>query len=282
MNKSKKEVSRALGLEVGSICGKYFLKLDHLHYGYWTPELEVDITNLHIAQDQYTKFIISHIPKGVKMILDVGCGTGQIANELLNAGYKVDCVSPCPYLKKKAGELLGDRSHIFECYFEDLDTTKKYDLVMFCESFQYVKLAKALSNTQKFLNSNSYLLISDFFKKDVEGKSTLGGGHDLSRFHKLIEKTPFKLIENVDITENTAPNMDLYNDVLEKVIAPVVDAGERFIQSRYPVALKLLKWKYRKKIAKAQRKYMEGGRTGKDFKKFKSYQLFVYKKNNKQ
>ncbi|MDP6433472.1 MAG: hypothetical protein QGI15_04035, partial [Candidatus Scalindua sp.] len=72
--------------EVGSICGKYFLKLDHLHYGYWTGDMEVDVANLHLAQDEYAKFVISHIPDGVKTILDVGCGTGQIAKELLDMG----------------------------------------------------------------------------------------------------------------------------------------------------------------------------------------------------
>ena len=66
--KSKKEVSREIGLEIGSICGKYFLKLDHLHYGYWTGDIEIDIANLRIAQGEYAKFVISHIPEGVKTI----------------------------------------------------------------------------------------------------------------------------------------------------------------------------------------------------------------------
>ena len=73
--KSKKEVSREIGLEISYLFGKYFLKLEHLHYGYWKEGLAVDIGNLRIAQDVYAKFIISHIPSGVKTILDVGCGT---------------------------------------------------------------------------------------------------------------------------------------------------------------------------------------------------------------
>ena len=87
--KIQKEISRDVGLEVGSILGKYFLKLDHLHYGYWSNNLEVDITNLHIAQDEYTKLILSYIPDGVKSILDVGCGTGHIDKILLDNGYIV-------------------------------------------------------------------------------------------------------------------------------------------------------------------------------------------------
>ena len=31
------------------------------HYGYWTDELDVDVANLHLAQDEYVKFICSLI-----------------------------------------------------------------------------------------------------------------------------------------------------------------------------------------------------------------------------
>jgi hypothetical protein len=59
MHKSKKAVSRNIGVEIGAICSKYFLKSQHLHYGYWTSDLEVDIANLRIAQENYARFLIS-------------------------------------------------------------------------------------------------------------------------------------------------------------------------------------------------------------------------------
>jgi SAM-dependent methyltransferase len=280
--KSKKEISRELGLEVGSICGRYFLKLRHLHYGYWTNGLEVNVSNLHLAQDEYVKFIASHIPDGVKTILDVGCGTGELAETLLNMGYEVDCVSPSPFLERQVSQLLGDRTYIYECFYEEMQTDKQYDMVMFCESFQYIDLEQALSKTNEFLKDGGYLFICDVFGKDIKAKGVMGGGHKLGKFNDCIAKFPFRLIENVDITEETAPNMDLYGDALKNVVQPVTDVGVRFFQSRYPIATKFLKWKYRKKIEKAQKKYFEGGRTGEDFRKYKSYQLFVYKKENQE
>lgn len=282
IKKTKRDISRELGLEVGSICGKYFLKLNHLHYGYWTSDIEVDIANLHLAQDQYAKFVISHIPDGVRAILDVGCGTGQIARKLLDMGYEVDCVSPSPFLKKHASELLGNSSHIFECPYENLQTAKQYDMVLFCESFQYIDMQQALSNTGRFLNKGGYLLICDVFRKDTEDKDVMGGGHKLTEFYDLIKNFPFRLIENLDITEQTAPNLDLLNDALENVGQPLVNAGVRFLESRHRIALKFLRWKYRKKINKLCKKYLEGDKTGKNFKKYKSYQLFLYKKDIQQ
>jgi len=282
VKKTKRIISRNLGLEVGSICGRYFLKLKHLHYGYWNGDLEVDVANLHIAQDEYVKFIVSHIPDGIKSILDVGCGTGEVAETLLNLGYQVDCVSPCPFLKEQAGKLLGDRAHIFECFYEEMETNNRYDMVMFCESFQYIDIEKALSKTNEFLKNGGHLFISDVFDRGTKAKGGMSGGHKLRKFHDIIPKFPFKLVENVDITEQTAPSMDLFSDALENVVRPVVDVGVRFFQSRYPIATKFLRWKYRKKIAKAHKKYLEGGRGGEDFKKYKSYQLFVYKKDGQE
>ncbi len=280
--KSKKEISREVGLEVGSICGKYFLKLDHLHYGYWNGSIEIDITNLHTAQDKYAQLVISHIPDRVKTILDVGCGTGQIAKMLIDAGYRVDCVSPSDYMNKHIRELLGDKSHIFECPYEEIETTNRYDMVWFCESFQYIDPEKALSNTNRLLNNGGFLLICDIFRKDIMTKSIMGGGHDINKFYSLIEQSPFRLIENRDITEQTAPNMDLMNDILQNVVQPVVNAGVRLSESRYPIVVKFLKWKYRKKTDKLHKKYFSEGRSGEDFKKYKTYQLFLYQKEIRQ
>jgi SAM-dependent methyltransferase len=277
--KTKKEISRELGLEVGSICGRYFLKLRHLHYGYWTDGLEVNVSNLHLAQDEYVKFIVSHIPEGVKTILDVGCGTGELDETLLNMEYEVDCVSPSPFLKKQVNQLLGDRTHIYECFYEEMQTDKQYDMVMFCESFQYIGLEQALTKTNEFLKDGGYLFICDVFGKDIKARGVMGGGHKLGKFNDRIAKFPFRLIENINITEETAPNMDLYGDALQNVVQPVTDVAVRFFESRYPIATKFLKWKYRKKFEKAQKKYLEGGRSGEDFRRYKSYQLFVYQKD---
>ena len=152
MKKDKKTVSREIGLEIGSICGKYFLKLDHLHYGYWAEDLQVDITNVHIAQEDYTNFLISHIPKSANTILDVGCGTGHIARKLSIMGHKVDCVSPSHFLAGKARELLGNSSHVFECSYEQLRTENRYDMVLFSESFQYIDIEEGIRRTVSLLD----------------------------------------------------------------------------------------------------------------------------------
>jgi 2-polyprenyl-3-methyl-5-hydroxy-6-metoxy-1,4-benzoquinol methylase len=280
MKKGKKTVSREIGLEIGSICGKYFLKLEHLHYGYWTKDLEADITNVHIAQENYANFLISHIPEDTKTILDVGCGTGQIAKKLTVMGYKVDCVSPSHFLAERARELLGDSSHVFECSYERLQTENRYDVILFGESFQYIDIEEGVRKTVSFLNPDGYMLICDIFRKKAVGKSNISGGHPLEMFYHIVSEYPLKLIKDLDITEETSPSVDVLNDTFKKAVRPTVILTQQLLENRYPFASKVIKWVYRKKISKINKKYFNGEKTGENFKKFKSYRLLLYKKTN--
>jgi len=274
----KETDSREIGLEIGSILGKYFLNLDHLHYGYWAKDLEVHIANLCIAQENYTNFVISHIPDGVRSILDVGCGRGQMAKKLADMGYRVDCVCPSHFLAEQARELLANRNHIFECLYEELQTENLYDLILFSESFQYIDIEEALKKTMGILNRDGYMLICDFFKKEVPWKSVISGGHPLKIFYDLVSKYPLRLIKDLDVSEEMAPTIDIVDDALQKAVHPAVILAQQLIDNRYPFMSKFLKWVYRKKIKKINNKYFNGEKTGENFKKFKSYRLLLYRK----
>ncbi len=275
---NKKELSREIGLEFGALFGKHFLKLEHLNYGYWTDDLPVDITNLHIAQDNYAKHLIATIPEGVQSILDVGCGLGGLANMMIDAGYRVDCVVPSPFLAERAGKLLADQSTIFECCYEKLQTDKRYDLVMFSESFQYMDPKDALGKTASLLNDGGYLLISDIFKKDdVPGKCSISGGYLWSAFQAALEPLAFELVSDEDITAHAAPTIDVEARLFHDVGIPAMALGEDLARSRYPVLLVLVKWLMRKKLKKLDAKYIRGHRTGENFQKYKTYRTLLYK-----
>jgi SAM-dependent methyltransferase len=280
MGKQKIKSSRELGLELAAICGTHFFKLEHLHYGYWTLDLKVDLANLHKAQEQYTDFLISNIPHEVKTILDVGCGTGHIARKLIDKGYKVDCVSPSPFLNERVRTLLGDGAHIYESLYEQLKTDRRYDLVLFSESFQYVNMAAALKNTRELLNKDGYLLICDVFRMNVEQNGTMGGGHKLKKFHDLIEQCPFEPVKDIDITPQTAPNLDLLDETMTNVAAPALEAGLDYLSSKYRLMAKFLRWKYKKQIDRMYAKYFNGKRSAEDFRRYKTYRFLLYKKVN--
>ncbi len=278
IEKDKKKVSREIGLEIATICGRHLLKLEHLHYGYWTADLAVDLANLPAAQVNYVKFLFSNIPSGVHSILDVGCGMGQIAKQLTDCGYKVDCVSPSAFLAENARGLLREKSRIFECFYEQLETENRYDLILFSESFQYIDPETAIQKTLSLLSPNGYMLICDVFKRDTQDKSPISGGHYLSRFNRVIAAYPFGLITDHDITEQTAPNRDIEDRLVQEVAVPVSQLLVQLMKSRYRMLSGLLMWVFRRKIEKMRSKYLSGRRTGEIFKAFKTYRLLLYKK----
>ena len=278
MSKRNKVDFKEIGLDIGLILAKQIYKTEYLHYGYWTEDLDVNSNNVYQAQKNYAEYIISQIPEGTKSILDVGCGAGKFASELIDLGYKVDCVSPSPNLTKHVRRLVGDRCEIFECGYEELKTDKKYDLVLFSESFQYIPVDKALPQSLQLLNENGHILICDFFSKDVEGTSPIGGGHNLKRYYETVAKFPLIVITDIDITKETAPSLDIVADFLTNAMHPIYDLILYVLDNNYPRMARFLKWKFKKKLEKANYKYFQQKTNGESFSYFKSYHCLLYKK----
>ncbi|UCG39342.1 MAG: class I SAM-dependent methyltransferase [bacterium] len=270
--------SKELGLAAGLVFARYFLKTEHLHYGYWTEDLEVDISNLRQAQDRYSDILLSHIPGGTRSILDVGCGTGVLSRRLLGEGYEVQSVSPSPFLTSYARDIIGQEAVIHECTFEDLHLDRKFDLILFAESFQYIDLKRVFPGCRALLTGNGHVLICDFFRRDdATGASGLGGGHSLGKFYERMSEAGFGVVIDSDITSRTAPNMDLVRDLLDQFGKPLWDLFLYFLQSNHPRLNWLARKRYRKRIDKIEGKYFSGRRNAETFRQDKSYRLVLCK-----
>jgi len=276
---SKKQFdSKEVGLEIGLVIFKYFLKSEYLHYGLFTDGLEGDIGNLAQAQVNYAEFLHSHVPDGIETILDVGCGSGKMAQTLIEHGYRVDCVSPSKLLAERARTLVGDDCEIFQCGFEDLQTEKRYDLVLFSESFQYIPVTTALDNALRFANPRGHLLVSDYFKTDAPGDCLLGGGHSFTEWERQLRDYPLEVVHEQDITEFTAPTVDVINSFSQELLHPVWKLAFALVDNKYPRVARFLRWKFRKKIAKLEKKHFTGGRTAEVFKQHKQYMFYLFRK----
>jgi len=275
--KTRKVDSKEVGLEIGFSLFRYFLNTEYLHYGYFCDGLAAEPQNLAAAQTRYAEFLKSNIPAGAQKILDVGCGTGRFAFELTNTGYEVDCVSPGAILTNHARKLLGERSHIYNCKFEDVATDKKYDMILFSESFQYIDPNRAFTNALKLLNPGGHIMICDFFKTDPDNKSKLGGGHDFQQYVEAVKKYPVTLIREQDISKETAGTIDLANKFTMDVLLPTYNLVFLLLEDRFPWMTKFIKWKYQKKLGKIERKNFSGERTGENFIRYKKYMFYLYK-----
>ena len=269
--------SREVGLVAGLNILHFFLGSRDLHYGFWQDDLEVCIQNLPEAQKRYSDFLIGHIPDGVRRILDVGCGAGGVATELLARGYEVEGVSPSPLLSEAAQEQAGQGFKIHQGRFEDVrfDASDKFDLVMFSESFQYITLNRVLEDAKQRLNPGGHILISDFFKTNEPGKSVIGGGHPIDKFRAELDKSGLEVLVDEDITRETAPNLDLVNQMGRELMLPTFKLIGYAFDSNHPWLAKLVRWKYQRKIDKIHRKYMSGERNGDNFARYKVYRLLL-------
>jgi len=210
--------SSEFGLALGFVVGHHFLGMQDLHYGYWPEGLAPVPQNLARAQANYTDFLMSHIPSGVKSVLDVGCGAGNTARKLLDRGFTVDCVSPNGVLTDVAKQVLAGRGDIFETRFQDLQTDRRYDLILFSESLLFIPLEEGFTKALSLLNPGGHVLITDIFRVPAEGKSPIGGGHELPRFRETIARFPLAPTLDLDMTDGIAPTFDLLDAAYREAI----------------------------------------------------------------
>jgi SAM-dependent methyltransferase len=269
--------SREAGLVAGLHVAHFFLGSRDLHYGLWEDDIELCVQNLPIAQKRYSDFLIGHIPADVERVLDVGCGAGGVATELRARGYQVEGVSPSPLLSDAAQQLAGADFRIHQGRFEDLNFAEddKFDLVLFSESFQYIDLDRVFENARKRLNPGGHILICDFFKSGAPGRSVIGGGHSLRKFNAALQTSGLEVLEDKDITRETAPNLDLVEQMGRELLLPTFKLIGYTFSSNHPWLAKLVRWKYAKKIRKIERKYTSGARNGESFALHKVYRLLL-------
>lgn len=280
MTKKVKVDSKEVGLVAGLNILSFFLDTKDLHYGLWRDDLEVKVQNMPEAQRRYSDFLISHFPDEVKTILDVGCGAGGVATKLLSRGYQVQGVSPSPLLSEAAQNQAGEDFKIHHGRFEDVkfSADEKFDLVMFSESFQYITLNMVLHKAQSLLRPGGYIIICDFFKTNAKGKSIIGGGHPFDQFQQTLNDSKLKTLQDKDITKETAPNIDLVDQMGKQLILPTMELVAYTFKNNRPWLAKIFSWKFRKKIDKLHHKYLSGERNAQAFSKHKIYKFYLLQK----
>ena len=276
MDNIKKITPNEIGLEIGLVLSRFFFNTEHLHFGFWPDDLSVKIDNLEKAQDLHSSQILNSIPGDVKTILDVGSGSGGLAEKLVGNGYKVECVSPSDYLSDAIEEKLKSSVVVHRSTFEKFESQKEYDLVLFSESFQYVNINKTLEKLPGIIKDKGHLLICDFFRQPGTGTKPLGGGHDWQVFQNNLEDHDFTIVEDIDITKETARTYDLINQILNEVAGPVRNLSAKYLNSHYPKGMRLLKWYFDKKIRRMNRIYFAGNMTAEMFNKLKTYRILLY------
>lgn len=265
---------REYGLILGQIFLEYFADSRSLHYGLWSDDLELNIRNIGNAQDAYTDLLLATIPSNARSVLDVGCGVGSVAKRLVDLHYDVECLSPSFMLNEEArrnvpGIIVHDSG------FEDFVPARKFDVVLFAESFQYVESYAALSKAAEMLTASGVIIVCDKFKCEENGKSPIGGGHQYRDYLRTCRDLELECIQDIDLTERIAPNFDLLQDFRQRVIEPAAEKIEeitsyklRFSKYLFFTALKMI-------LLRMIAKHRNKERDGNGFKRHNTYRLNV-------
>ena len=261
------------------------IQSDYLHYGFWDNPNTIDIESITLqeiknAQGRYIEHLESFIPKGVKFLLDVGCGIGGNTEYLINQGYKVETLSPDDYQKSVISRKFNNKIRFHHCKFENFKHEDQYDLILESESACYINIDKGFQKARDVLRDKGYLLVSDYFVyyRDDSNNLHLKSSHDMSKYLLSAESNGFNLIKEYDQTENTMPTLDFGKYFIERFITPAFNYGIYSAKKNYPIIFSLMK---KLLIAKLKPKKNQLDLLDRNlFCKYRKYMIYLFQKQN--
>lgn len=242
------------GLDLYVYVAKTFADSPWLHYGLWEPGERPNIPQLRMAQERYVEKLLALIPPPPARLLDIGGGTGEMAKVLLDKGYAVEMITPSHLQAEVAAEKLGADA-VHETKFEDFSGTGPYDICLFSESFQYVKLDISLAKLKSLLVPGGHVVIADCFRSEgyKGGGRQPGGGHRYNVFLSAIERHGFEIVENHDVTRAAAQTMAVDQQVYRGFVAPTVEQVRALMSAKRPFLFGVASWLYKIFVPKKER-----------------------------
>lgn len=203
--------TRSLGLDIGLAFSKWLTGAENLHYGYWDG-LDICAANVGAAQVAYTDLLFQRLPETPCRILDIGGGAGETARKLIALGHQVEIVIPSAFLAERCRENAPE-AVVHEATFQDAELQGAFDVCLFSESFQYIPLKQGIAKCLTLLAPHGRIVIADCFRSETfqpdAVQATVGGGHPIAAFRDLVASTALMVRQEIDITAQVAPSIDL-------------------------------------------------------------------------
>ncbi|MBK8220362.1 MAG: class I SAM-dependent methyltransferase [Candidatus Obscuribacter sp.] len=130
------------------------------------PE-SLDLTPEQFQARSTSNFAAQYLPAGAR-VLDVGVGSGMIAKNLMDGGFKLEAVDIDPVRVKEA-EALGIKARV--CDFKDLKG-EPYDAILFSRVLHHLQpLRTNIDTTIKMLKPSGLVIVEDFSYERVDSRT---------------------------------------------------------------------------------------------------------------
>lgn len=233
---------------------KVFADTPWLHYGLWLPDEVPSMPRVRVAQERYVDKLLALLPPAPASILDIGGGTGAMAERLVSLGYTVEMLTPSAVQVEIARETLGDRAVVHQSRLEEFSSSRQFDVCLFSESFQYMPMQLSLPKVQSLLRPGGRVVIADCFRSaGYSGGRRVGGGHRLADFAPAVAAAGFRIATEEDVTAMAAPTIALDRMVYREVLSPVIAQASAALAERRPMLHRLAGWGYRLLVSRRQR-----------------------------
>lgn len=173
----------------------------YLHYGLFDDPSD----SIAAAQERSTELLLSRLPSPPASLLEVGIGLGTTLARLTRLGYDAEGITPDDKQIAMARERYGDGVRVTCAAFETFEPGRKYDVVLFQESSQYIDSNRLFAHAREL--APKVVVLDEFALQPLETP----GLHAYDRFLAEAALHGYRLVESVDLSDRAAPTVDYFN-----------------------------------------------------------------------
>lgn len=123
---------------------------------------------IDVASRETTEFVQRHLPPGTCRILEVGCGSGEVAARLQRVGHQVIAIDSDANAIEQARRL-GIDARVAQWPDMPGENERAFDAILFARSLHHISpLASAVARAHDLLKPTGLLLVEDFAYDDID------------------------------------------------------------------------------------------------------------------
>ena len=214
-----------------------------LNYGYSdtpgiTPE-QTTIASIQNAQIRYGERLANLVKDKDNRVLDAGCGLGGLVGLMLERGLQPTALTPNRTQIRRIREVFPNVP-LIEGRLEQIPLPEyqhTFGTVITSESFQYMKLDKALDTIKQVMKPGGRWILCDYFRTSASARAS---GHLWTDFTAAIEKRGWQIISQEDITANVLPSIAFAHMFGQRFGLPVAQFAVERLERKRPALHYLL------------------------------------------